>query len=131
MSMNKDVFNAMIKRIDDDIASCKELCVENKEEFDNLTLKEIRRRVELARILQSKVDKIVTAELYHVIGMGDLTVSQQSIFIKKIKELTMVRQYLKPLAMYQLTDIPNIPDETEYKCTALGVRLKGKLTSLR
>jgi len=130
MSMSKENFERMIENIDNYIAECKEICVESKEEFEELTFKEIKKRVEHGRVLQSKIDKIVTAELYHVIGMGDLTVTQQSRFIKKIKELAMARQYLKPLAMFQLTDIPNIPDETEYKCSALGVKLHGKLTKM-
>lgn len=98
--MEKEKFEKIISGIQNHINNQLEIvgkCNINEESIsiENLTIKEVNKLINESRILQSSIDQIITADLYHLLAMGDLSSSQTTILIKKIKELTAYRNVLK------------------------------------
>ena len=98
--MEKEKFKKIISGIQNHINNQLEIvgkCNINGESIsiENLTIQEVNKLINESRILQSSIDQIITADLYHLLAMGGLSSSQTTILIKKIKELTAYRNVLK------------------------------------
>ena len=78
---------------------------EGKFNFDKLTISELKDVLKEARELQSVTDKFLQTDLYHILGMGDLSASQASEIWKIVKDMTMYRSMLKAICGIAL-DIP-------------------------
>ena len=126
--MDKEVFNKVIENLTGMIQNGKEIAGA----FDNgrdglreLRVKDYNRFCNQARALQGKMDKVFQNELYHLIGMGKLTVSQNATLIKLIKELGGYRTVVKTAA--SLTELtvktPSIGD-SQYQSILTGTVLK-------
>jgi hypothetical protein len=69
--------------------SIADLCVVDDEiTFDHLTIGQVKDLTEKARDLQSKTDTFLKDELYHIIGMGNLSASQTATLNKLVKDIT-------------------------------------------
>lgn len=66
--------------------------------------------------------KIVMVDLYHIIGMGDLTPPQMMKFTFAIREYQQYRPTIKAIANHldSIFSLPKIPVETQYKLQGLG-----------
>lgn len=66
--------------------------------------------------------KIVMVDLYHIIGMGNLTPPQMMKFTYAIQEYLQYRPTIKAIAkgLDSIFDLPKIPVETQYKLMGLG-----------
>ena len=91
--------------------------------IENLTVKEMNKLIHESRILQSSIDQIITADLYHLLAMGSLSSSQSTILIKKVKELTTYRNLLKTLSTMQPIQ-KSITLHSEYKSKTLEYSLQ-------
>ena len=91
--------------------------------IENLTVKEMNKLIHESRILQSSIDQIITADLYHLLAMGSLSSSQATILIKKVKELTTYRNLLKTLSTMQPIK-KSITLHSEYKSKTLEYSLQ-------
>ena len=91
--------------------------------IENLTVKEMNKLIHESRILQSSIDQIITADLYHLLAMGSLSSSQATILIKKVKELTTYRNLLKTLSTMQPIT-KSITLRSEYKSKTLEYSLQ-------
>ena len=91
--------------------------------IENLTVKEMNKLIHESRILQSSIDQIITADLYHLLAMGSLSSSQATILIKKVKELTTYRNLLKTLSTMQPIT-KSITLHSEYKSKTLEYSLQ-------
>ena len=125
--MNNKDFKRMINNINGLITSADKLktTVESKPELDDFSIKELKSMVSLARSLQGSQDKIFTQELYHVLGMADLSAAQSSAFCKKIKEFASYRHTIKYLCTYPIDTLPVAPvctNTTEYECKVLNLQ---------
>jgi hypothetical protein len=90
---------------------------------EHLTIGQATDLSERARDLQSKTDQFLKQDLYHVIGMGNLSASQMATTTKLVKDLTEHRTLMKTLAT--LPAFPKkISTSSEYKSKSLGVKLK-------
>lgn len=121
--MNNCKFGSALKNVNNLIDRANALCVHSAEELDCLTLAEVKAKINQARSLQGEIDKLLTAELYHIIGMSDMTKDQVFEFLSRVRILSNFRPYLKPLATSSI-NIIKIPEDTEYKCTVSGLTLK-------
>lgn len=79
-----------------------------------------------ARELQGKMDRVMQSELCHLIGMGDLTVSQNIQLVNRIKLLGEYRPVVKTVASlpqtnYKMSDIK----ESTYNSILTGTVLRG------
>jgi len=119
--MNKKDYELIIKNLDKVIEECKIINdkFSSPEAVLKWTVKEYQNNCNKARELQSKTDVILKTDCYHIIGMGNLTISQSAMFIKRIKILGELRSKIKVLASVQDVMIPNVPSSAEYKCSLL------------
>lgn len=127
--MKDNVFNRLISNVNKLIDRANAVCVHSTEELDTLTLSEVKSKINTARSIYGEVDKLLGTELYHLIGMSDLTKDQMVKLISRIRILSNFRPYLKPLASSNI-NITKIPDDTEYKCTVSGLTLKNDLDNI-
>lgn len=126
--MEKEKFEKIISGIQSHINSQLEIvgkCNINggSISIENLTVKEMNKLIHESRILQSSIDQIITADLYHLLAMGGLSSSQATILIKKVKELTTYRNLLKTLSTMQ-TITKSITLHSEYKSKTLEYSLQ-------
>ena len=103
--------------------SIAELCVVNDEiTFDHLTIGQVKDLTEKARDLQSKTDTFLKDELYHIIGMGNLSASQAATLNKLVKDITVHRSVVKAVA-----GLPTLPTKissvSKYKSKTFGFAL--------
>lgn len=120
--MDKKDYELLIKNLNKVISDCEDI----NEKFSGpeavlkWTVKEYQDNYLKARELQSKTDMILKTDLYHIIGMGNLSASQTTTLLKKIKLLGQMRSKIKVLASIQDVVIPSAPSVSEYKCSLLN-----------
>ncbi len=103
--------------------SIAELCVVNDEiTFDHLTIGQVKDLTEKARDLQSKTDMFLKDELYHIIGMGNLSASQTATLNKLVKDITVHRSVVKAVAGLP-TLLTKISSVSKYKSKTFGFTL--------
>ena len=128
--MEKTQFNSIIEnytKVAEEAESFIEL-FNGDFDLNNLTIKDFKTLMEKARKLQSKTDKILKSELYHLIGMGNLTATQTQKLCAVIKRISASRSYFKPVSCYVLNKLPDVPDKSSYKCEIAGVKLDSIFT---
>ena len=97
--------------------------VNGKIEFAHLTIGQLNDLSESARTLQSETDQFLKQDLYHIIGMGELSAAQSAILNKLVKDITSPRSIIKAVAA--LPKIPNKMSKTvaTYKVSIVGLNL--------
>ena len=125
--MNKKDYYRIINIVKDLALESVELskCVRTEETFNNLTINELRAIIEKAKKVQRDQDLFLQVDLYHLIGMGDLTPKQVELLVELTKIIGMTRKFIKPIASYKLLPTPKIPDETNYSSKLLKMTLYG------
>lgn len=120
--MNKKDYDLLIKNLDKVITDCQDIDTKfsSSEAVSKWTIKELQSNCKKARELQSRTDAILKNECYHIIGMGNLSVSQSAKFVQKIRTLGKLRSKIKVLASVQDINIPDVPKSAEYKCSLLN-----------
>ena len=120
--MKSNIFLNITTNIDGLIVKCKRIA----KAYQSGNLSEIQECAGLARDTQGKLDKVFQSEMYHLIGMGDLTIGQSTQFIKKLKELGAYRPIVKTVATMDVTRclIPQIK-KSSYQSILAGVVLCG------
>lgn len=126
--MDTREYNNIINKMKDVIASCKELCSEIETVNGDITkwsLQKYGLMRSMAMNLQAKTDKILSTELYHIIGMAQMTVTQSTHFVKLTKELTNCRRIVKKCAALPELKIYPIDLQAigQYECKELGLTL--------
>ena len=84
--MLKKQFDGIIAQLDVLIAKCEECKISSPADFNALTIAEARKIIEKARAAKSDMDKVLQAELYHIIGMGNLSAAQEVQLCAKIRQ---------------------------------------------
>ena len=122
--MEKEYYNKIINALDEKIKICKESfgSIKTKEDVENLSVVEARRLRDLAKTEVEDMTEIVMVELYHILGMGNLTAIQTTTFIRKMKEYLNYRPTMKNFssAFNTLEDLPIIPPKRKYHLNHLG-----------
>lgn len=113
-----------VKGYIDELRAMHTACTNNNVvTLDHLTVGQVAELSERAKELQSKTDQFLKQDLYHVIGMGNLSASQMAITTKLVKDITEHRSLMKTLAA-----LPVLPKKlstsSEYKSKVLNVKLK-------
>ena len=122
--MEKEYYNKIINALDEKIKICKESFgpIKTKEDVENLSVVEARRLRDLAKTEVEDMTEIAMVELYHILGMGNLTAIQTTTFIRKMKEYLSYRPTMKNFsaAFNTLEDLPIIPPKRKYHLNHLG-----------
>ena len=106
-------------------AELTEACIRNGQvSLDHLTIGQAKEMTVKARYLQSKTDQFLKQDLYHIIGMGNLSASQAATLNKLVKGITDHRSVVKTLAA--LPTLPNMGKGSTYKATTFGLKLESK-----
>ena len=121
--MVKEKFESLLNQITSLIDDCKSCVVYSSDELLKMTLAEIQKRIDKAQDIQSSMDTVLTTELYHILGMGNLSASQQLRFMSKVREYCSYRPYIKMLSQYNLPAVPSINNKAEYRCKTLKIKL--------
>lgn len=105
-------------------AEVVDICTVNGQiEFTHLTVAQVNDLASSARILQSKTDQFLKQDLYHIIGMGNLSAVQSAVLNKLVKEVTTNRSIVKAVAT-----LPRVPSRmsntvSTYKASSVGLKL--------
>lgn len=92
--------------------------------LDHLTVKELTILVDQARELQGKTDQFLKQDLYHIIGMGNLSGSQTTTLTKLVKQLTEHRSVMKTVAAISPIALPKkVTATTSYNSKVLNYTL--------
>ena len=125
--MNKEDFSKVVSTLEDyskRMKNVKELCYkEGKIFLDDLTLKQLKQTIEESRNLISQTDQFLKSDLYHLIGMGNLNVTQLYNLSKLTKNITKYRSINKVIACADLTLPKKIEKEAEYSTSIKGLKL--------
>ena len=121
--MKKEEFDLVIGALQERLDNCEKYLGEIKttEDLKNIT---IGQAVELRDFCVAEVEKmtkIAMVDLYHIIGMGDLSVPQMMKFIFLMKAYLAYRPNIKSISkgFDSITELPKIPVKTKFKLLAL------------
>lgn len=122
--MDKQQFKIMMAALDARKVACKNyldgICT--TEDISRLTLAKAAELKNFCIQEENVMTNIAMVDLYHVIGMGNLTPPQMVTFTYSIKEYLEYRPTIKALAksLDSITSLPKIPVKTQYKLQGLG-----------
>lgn len=126
--MKAEQFEILYNNMEARVLECRKFLenVKTKEDLESLSVKDIKALKDFCDTEVIKQTNILMVDLYHVIGMTDLTVVQLSKFIKLIKEYASYRPDIKAIAksVLDVYNLPNIPTGTYFKALELGLEVK-------
>ena len=131
--MQKQEFELAMTKLNHLISQCKSQRdkIDNVCGFENLTVVECNKIITDSKNFKIRMDQVLNAELYHMIGMGNLNAIQLQIFCKGIKELTSYRYLIECLSQMKVTTYADNQNST-YNCRNLGLTFtckNGELSS--
>lgn len=125
--MNKNDFDTIKNNLQSRIDICEANLgnIDTTEDLESLPVSTLRKLRSFCEEELNIMDKVAQVELYHILGMGNLSAIQTSTFIGLMKKYLEYRPLLKSLVFSYTTlyDIPELPRKTSYKCTVLGITL--------
>lgn len=117
--MNKETFDKIQATLEGHIAACKFYLgsIETTDDLKKLTISEAQLLQRFCRQEEALQTKIMQCDLYHIIGMGDLTPPQMMKFTYLIRDYGKYRSTIKALAMNfdKISSLPGLPVSAVYK----------------
>lgn len=108
--MNKKDFTILMDSLQERIDDCQWVMPQNKTQLENLTLREAANLKNFVHTELETMDRIAMVDLYHVIGMGNLSPQQMMKFTYAMREYLAYRPFLKAFEANGFTDLNNLPD---------------------
>lgn len=99
--MEATIFSTIMKNLDDMTTKCqqiKQVALGGTEALKMLKVEDYNKIVTTAQQLHSKMDKIMQNEVYHIIGMGNMSMIQMSKFTSAVRKLGECRTAVKLIA---------------------------------
>ena len=122
--MTKETFERFMTLLQVRIEKCELLLggIKTTDDLKKLTIQEALELQNFCRAEESLQTKIVQCDLYHIIGMGELTPPQMMKFTYGIKEYLKYRSTIKTLAMNfdKISNLPGLPVSSFYKTHGFG-----------
>ena len=123
--MKNSDYEIIIKNIVNQINQC-ELALSQyhtcSHDFNKMSIEHINTTITSCRKMQSSMDKFVQNDLYHLIGMANLSAAQMAKIIKLTKTLLKYRSDIKFFSSQNTISVPK-RKESNYKLSS-GVELK-------
>ena len=121
--MKKEEFDLVISALQERLDNCEKYLGEIKttEDLKNITIGQALELRDFCVAEVEKMTKIAMVDLYHIIGMGDLSVPQMMKFIFLMKAYLSYRPNIKSISkgFDSMTNLPKIPVNTKFKLLAL------------
>ena len=121
--MKKEEFDLVISALQERLDNCEKYLGEIKttEDLKNITIGQALELRDFCVAEVEKMTKIAMVDLYHIIGMGDLSVPQMMKFIFMMKAYLAYRPNIKSISkgFDSITELPKIPVKTKFKLLAL------------
>lgn len=121
--MKKEEFDLVIGALQERLDDCKKYLGEIKttEDLKNITIGQALELRDFCVAEVEKMTKIAMVDLYHIIGMGDLSVPQMMKFVFMMKAYLSYRPNIKSISkgFDSITELPKIPVKTKFKLLAL------------
>ena len=122
--MEKEQFQKVMEALDHRLRACA-LQLQDIYSTDDLSKVSLARAAELKSFCISEEEimtKIAMVDLYHIIGMGELTPPQMTKFTYTLQKYLKFRPTIKAIAKWtcDVFELPKIPVETQYKLQGLG-----------
>jgi hypothetical protein len=117
--MNKEIFTKIQSRLEARISKC-ELTLSGIETTEDLKKLTIERALHLQRFCREEeavMTKFVQNDLYHLIGMGQLTPPQMAKLTYLTRDWLSFRSTVKTIAMNldKISQLPGLPAHSSYK----------------
>lgn len=121
--MNKIDYELIINSLQKHVNDCH-IHLDSITSTDSLlkmTGEELIKLMEFAKIEVFSMTKILMVDLYHIIGMTNMSPIQTSKFIKLVKEYCKFRSDLKAIAsnLRDLNNLPKLPTASKFRLTEL------------
>ena len=121
--MKKEEFDLVIGALQERVDNCEKYLgkIKTTEDLKNITIGQALELRDFCVAEVEKMTKIVMVDLYHIIGMGDLSVSQMMKFVFLMKAYLAYRPNIKSISkgFDSITELPKIPVKTKFKLLAL------------
>ena len=121
--MKKEEFDLVIGALQERLDKCEKYLGEIKttEDLKNITIGQALELRDFCVAEVEKMTKIAMVDLYHIIGMGDLSVPQMMKFVFMMKAYLAYRPNIKSISkgFDSMTNLPKIPVKTKFKLLAL------------
>ena len=121
--MKKEEFDLVIGALQERLDNCEKYLGEIKttEDLKNITIGQALELRDFCVAEVEKMTKIAMVDLYHIIGMGDLSVPQMMKFVFLMKAYLAYRPNIKSISkgFDSITELPKIPVKTKFKLLAL------------
>ena len=121
--MKKEEFDLVISALQERLDNCEKYLgeIQTTEDLKNITIGQALELRDFCVAEVEKMTKIAMVDLYHIIGMGDLSVPQMMKFIFLMKAYLAYRPNIKSISkgFDSMTDLPKIPVKTKFKLLAL------------
>ena len=121
--MKKEEFDLVISALQERVDNCEKYLgkIKTTEDLKNITIGQASELRDFCVAEVEKMTKIVMVDLYHVIGMGDLSVPQMMKFVFLMKAYLAYRPNIKSISkgFDSITELPKIPVKTKFKLLAL------------
>lgn len=122
--MEKIEFQKIMEALDNRLRACSNHLrnINSTNDLGRLTLNTAVDLQSFCKAEEEVMTKIAMVDLYHVIGMGQLTPPQMMQFTYAIQKYLQYRPTIKAIAkgLDSIFDLPKIPVETQYKLMGLG-----------
>ena len=121
--MKKEEFDLVIGALQERLDNCEKYLgeIQTTEDLKNITIGQALELQDFCIAEVEKMTKIAMVDLYHIIGMGDLSVPQMMKFIFLMKAYLAYRPNIKSISkgFDSMTNLPKIPVKTKFKLLAL------------
>ena len=121
--MKKEEFDLVIGALQERLDNCEKYLgeIQTTEDLKNITIGQALELKDFCVAEVEKMTKIAMVDLYHIIGMGDLSVPQMMKFVFLMKAYLAYRPNIKSISkgFDSITELPKIPVKTKFKLLAL------------
>lgn len=122
--MKRETFEIIKTNLEARLSKCKTYLgnVKTTDDLLNMTIVQLRDLKAFCKKEVYEMTQICMVDLYHILGMGNLTIQQTNTFLKLFREYTRFRSDMKSLSV-NLKDIealPKIPTGSKFKLLQLG-----------
>ena len=133
--MNKETFDKIKETLEMRIVRCRIYFdkVKTTDDLKKLTIEQAQLLQRFCREEESLMTKFVQNDLYHLIGMGDLTPPQMMKLTFLTKDWLQYRGTIKAIAMNfdKISQLPKIPVASAYKLKLCDITLSSNTEALK